>query len=51
MLAARLPWHASVVGVVATEVALALTVHDGLFLNIVMLLHPIEAVGRWQIGG
>lgn len=51
LFAARLPWHASVLGVVATEVTLALTVHDGLLLNIVMLLHPIEAVRRWQLGG
>ena len=47
-LAARLPWRASVAGVVAIEVILALTIRDSLLLNIVMLLYPIEAVRQWQ---
>ena len=34
--------------VVAIEIALALAIRDGLLLNVVMLVHPIEAVRVWQ---
>lgn len=48
-LAARLPWRVAVVGIVAIEVVLALTIRDSLLLNIVMLLYPIEAIREWQM--
>ena len=48
-LASRLPWRVSAAGVVATEVALALTIRDSLLLNIVMLIYPIEAIRVWQL--
>lgn len=50
LLASRLPTRVTIFGVVALEAALALWIRDGLLLNVVMLVHPIEAVKRWQAG-
>ena len=50
VLASRLRWWWTVSWVVATEVALALAIRDNLTLNIVMLIWPIEAIRRWQLG-
>ena len=40
----------SVVLFAATEVVLAFWIRDGLLLNIVMLIHPFEAIKSWQMG-
>lgn len=48
--ALRLPVWASVLVVVVVEVALALGIRDNLTLNIIMLIHPFEAIKRWQLG-
>ena len=50
-LARRLPVRATIGWVVAVEVALAWWIRDNLTLNILMLIHPIDAVRRWQMGG
>jgi hypothetical protein len=50
-LASVLPTRVTVAGVVLLEVALLLWIRDSLLLNVVMLLHPIAAVKRWQLGG
>jgi hypothetical protein len=39
------------VAFVAIEAALLLTIRDSLLLNVVMLLYPLAAVKRWQLGG
>jgi len=45
------PVWISVVGFAAVEGSLLLTIRDGLLLNILMLLHPIQAIKVWQMGG
>jgi hypothetical protein len=51
LLARRLgPWW-SLVLFVAIEIGMLLWIRDSLLLNIVMLLHPIQAIKEWQIGG
>jgi hypothetical protein len=41
-------WRAAV-GVLVAELALLLTIRDGLLLNVLMLLHPIDAIRSWQV--
>lgn len=49
-LARALPVWASVAIVIGAEVVTALVIRDGLALNILMLLWPLEAVRLWQGG-
>jgi len=50
-LAWRLPLWASVALLVAMEIGCAIWVRDNLTLNVIMLIHPIEAIKAWQMGG
>jgi hypothetical protein len=50
-LARRAPLWLTISLVVILEVAVALIIRDNLTLNILMLLHPFEAIKRWQLGG
>jgi hypothetical protein len=51
LLAARLPVWSLVAGVILIEGALAVWIRDNLTLNVFMLLRPIAAIRRWQVGG
>ena len=51
VLAARLPWKATAALAVALELLAAWAIRDNLTLNILMLVHPSEAVRAWQAGG
>jgi hypothetical protein len=48
-LAAILPVWGSVLTVVALELLCLWVIRDNLTLNVIMLLHPIEAIKAWQL--
>ncbi|MCV6593660.1 MAG: DUF2585 domain-containing protein [Silicimonas sp.] len=50
-LARRLPIWVSVALILGFELFTTWMIRDGLTLNVLMLLHPIEAVKTWQGGG
>ncbi|MFT4151533.1 MAG: DUF2585 domain-containing protein [Paracoccaceae bacterium] len=50
-LARRLPIWASVALVIGFEVLTTWLIRDGLTLNVLMLVWPLEAVKQWQAGG
>jgi hypothetical protein len=47
-LAYLLPAWSIVALAVVTEIALAYLIHDNFTLNVIMVLHPIEAIKAWQ---
>lgn len=51
VIATRAPVWASAALFVVAELVVGLAIRDGLVLNIVMLLWPLEAVRAWQEGG
>lgn len=51
LLAWRLPVWASVALLLAMEIGCALWIRDNLTLNVIMLVHPIDAIRDWQMGG
>ncbi len=50
-LAAAVPVWASVALIVGVEAGMAYVIRDNLALNILMLVHPFEAVKAWQAAG
>jgi Protein of unknown function (DUF2585) len=44
------PWI-SVIAVLVMEIGCALWVRDNLTLNVIMLIHPVEAIKHWQMAG
>ncbi|MBP0495985.1 DUF2585 domain-containing protein [Roseomonas indoligenes] len=48
LIAARLPWWASVLLGLGMELLALAVIRDNLTLNVLMLLYPVEAIRRWQ---
>jgi hypothetical protein len=51
LIAHKLAFWRSLVLFVLTEIVLIFWIHDSLLINIIMLIHPIEAIKTWQTGG
>jgi hypothetical protein len=49
-LARTAPVWVSLAFVIVMEVAVAMIIRDNLTLNILMLIHPIDAIKQWQLG-
>ena len=49
--AARSRLWMSIALLLAIELAMLVVVRDNLTLNILMLVHPIEAIKQWQMAG
>lgn len=50
VIAYRLRFWRSLILFIATEIVLIFWIRDSLIINIIMLIYPIEAIKRWQIG-
>jgi hypothetical protein len=51
LLAARLPAWVTVFLLITAEVLLLTLIRDNLTLNVIMLIHPVEWIKEWQMGG
>ncbi len=51
VIAYKLKFWKSLALFLATEAVLVLTIHDSLLINMIMLIYPLEAIKKWQMGG
>jgi uncharacterized protein DUF2585 len=51
LLASRLPAWVTTFLLIAAEVLLLALIRDNLILNVIMLIHPVEWIKEWQMGG
>lgn len=51
LIASRIPWWASALIVLMLEIGCAFVIRDNLSLDILMLIHPIDAIKKWQMAG
>ncbi|CAN5679995.1 hypothetical protein BH24ACT18_BH24ACT18_11580 [soil metagenome] len=51
LLARRLGFRRALAVFVAVDGALAVWIRDGLLLNVLMLIYPIDAIEAWQTAG
>jgi hypothetical protein len=49
LIARKLGWLRSLPIFIATEIVLLIWIRDSLILEIIMLIHPIEAIKAWQL--
>lgn len=50
-LASRLPVRVVVIATIAMELVVGNWIRDNLAPNIIMLIYPLDAIRRWQMGG
>jgi hypothetical protein len=48
-LTRRLPVRVCVIGAIVVDLILLWWIRDNLTINIIMLIHPIEAIKQWQM--
>ena len=51
LFAYRVPMKVTVAAIIVMEVGCALWVRDNLTLNVIMLIHPVDAIKAWQMAG
>lgn len=49
LIAQKLGWWKSLIFFLLTEIALLIWIRDGLLLNILMLIYPLDSVKNWQM--
>jgi hypothetical protein len=51
LFAFRVPTRITVAAIIVMEAGCALWVRDNLTLNVIMLIHPVDAIKAWQQAG